>query len=105
LDITERYTTTSGKTYTIKLTCNENIGDRDGADAFVRNIEVFDAETGQPAPLPISSARFSTFEQFTSFGSYCAINYQGTRAAAIDGLRAKVLTRIEDSLEKLAATV
>ena len=103
MDITERYTTTSGKTYLVKLTYNEKIRERDTADAFVQNIEVTDTDTMQPALLPVKSARFSTYENFTSFGSYSAINYQGTRAAAIEGLRTKILTRIEDALERLGA--
>jgi hypothetical protein len=103
LDITERYTTTSGKSFLIRLTYNEKIRERDTAVAFVRDIEVLDADTKQPVSVPVNSARFSTFEDFTSFGSYCAINYQGTRTAAIEGLRTKILTRIEDSLERLGA--
>jgi hypothetical protein len=103
VDITERYTTTSGKSYLIKLTYNERIRERETAPEFVRNIEVLDAGTRQPVMAPVNAARFSTFENFTNFGSYCAINYQGTRTAAIDGLRAKILTRIEDSLERLGA--
>lgn len=103
MDITERYTTTTGKTYLIKLTYNEKIRDRDSAEDFVKNIEVVDADTKRPGPIPVTSARFSTFENFTNFGAYCAINYQGTRAAAIEGLRTKILTRIEDGLERAVA--
>ncbi len=101
MDITQRYQTQTGKSYLIKLTYNENIRERDDATAFVQNLNVTDAETKQSVSLPVTTARFSTFERFTSFGSYCAINYQGVRDAAIGGLRAKVLTRIEDLLERL----
>ena len=101
MDITERYTTHSGKRYLIKLTYNEKIRDPEGAGAFVRNIEVLDEDTKQPVAVPVTAARFSTFENYSSFGSFCAINYQGVRTVAIEGLRAKVLTRIEDTLERL----
>lgn len=101
MDITQRYQTQTGKNYLIKLNYNENIRERDDATAFVRSLDVTDLETKQPASLPVTTARFSTFENFTSFGSYCAINYQGVRDAAIGGLRAKVLTRVEDLLERL----
>ena len=104
MDITESYTTTTGKSYLIKLTYNERIKERDTAVEFVRNIEVLDAKTKMPVSVPVTSTRFSTFEDFTSFGSYCAINYQGTRTAAIEGLRTKILTRIEDSLEGLGSS-
>ncbi len=101
MDITTRYSTTSGKNYIIKLSYNDRIRERDTADAFVQNLEVLDADTKRSVPVPVKSSRFSTYENFTSFGSYCAINYQGTRAAAIEGLRLKILTRIEDTLEKM----
>jgi len=101
VDISERYTTSSGKNYRIKLTYNEKIADQEPAGAFVRDIEVFDDGTNEPISVPVTAARFSTFESYTSFGSFCAINYQGVRTAAIEGLRAKVLTRVEDSLERL----
>lgn len=102
MDITEHYTTNTGRRYLIKLTYNEKIGEHDGAGAFVQNVEVLDAHTKQPVAVPVTTNRFSTFEHYTSFGSFCAINYQGVRTAAIEGLRAKVLTRIEDTLERLA---
>ena len=101
MDITEHYTTSAGKQYIIRLTYNEKIGDQDGASGFVKNVEVLDAKTRQPMAVPVTASRFSTFESYSSFGSFCAINYQGVRTAAIEGLRAKVLTRIEDSLERL----
>ena len=85
----------------IKLTYNEKIRDSEAATGFVQNIEVLEDDTKQPVAVPVTAARFSTFEQYTSFGSFCAINYQGVRTAAIEGLRAKVLTRIEDTLERL----
>jgi hypothetical protein len=100
VDFAECYTTRSGKTYTIRLSYNEKIRDRDPAGAFIRSITVTD-QARQPAPLPVTASRFSTFEDFTSFGAYNAINYQGVREVAIEGLRAKILTRIEDQLESL----
>ena len=51
--------------------------------------------------VPSVTAPFSNDEQFQSFGGYMAINYMGDRATAIEGLRQKVLTRIEDALERL----
>jgi len=101
MDITERYQTRSGKSYLIKLTYNERIGERQTANEFVQSLDVIDAETKLEVPLPITAAKFSTYERFTSFGSYCAINYQGVRDAAICGLRTKVLTRVEDLLESI----
>ena len=101
MDITERYQTRSGKLYLIKLTYNERIGERDTADNFVKSLDVLD-ENKQEVALPITAAKFSTYERFTSFGSYCAINYQGVRDAAITGLRTKVLTRVEDLLESIS---
>lgn len=101
MDITERYTTRSGREYLIRLTYNERIKETDPATAFVKNIEVLDAETREPVIAPASSAKFSTYENFTSFGSYATINYFGIRETAIEGLRTKVLTRIEDSLERV----
>jgi hypothetical protein len=101
MDITERYQTRAGKSYIIKLTYNEGIRDNQTADEFVKSLDVIDAGTKLGVPLPVTTARFSTFENFTSFGSYCAINYQGVRDAAIGGLRTKILTRIEDLLERL----
>jgi hypothetical protein len=101
MDITERYQTRTGKTYLIKLTYNERIGERQKADDFVQSLNVIDTESKSEIALPITAAKFSTYERFTSFGSYCAINYQGVRDAAISGLRTKVLTRVEDMLEQL----
>ena len=101
MDITERYTTRAGKQFLIRLTYNERIADTDPATAFVRDIEVLDAETRRPVLVPSNAARFSTYENYTNFGSYAAINYFGVRETAIEGLRTKVLTRIEDDLERL----
>jgi hypothetical protein len=101
MDITERYQTRAGKSYLIKLTYNERIGERQTADDFVQLLDVVDSETKAQIVLPITASRFSTFEKFTSFGSYCAINYQGVRDAAIGGLRTKILTRVEDLLERI----
>ena len=101
MDITERYTTRAGRQFLLRLTYNERIADTDQATAFVRNIEVLDAETRQPVLIPANAAQFSTYEKFTSFGSYTAINYFGVRETAVEGLRTKVLTRIEDELERL----
>ena len=103
--ISERYTTSSGKTYQIKLTYNERIRERDSGEAFVQDVTIIDDDTRLPVAAPVTSSKLSTFEDFTSFGSYCAINYQGTRPAAIEGLRTKVLTRIEDALERIPAPV
>jgi hypothetical protein len=101
MEITEKYTTRGGKQYLIRLTYNERIADTDPGTEFVRNVDVLDASTGQPAPLPPAASRFSTYESFQSFGGYADINYLGVRETAIEGLRMKVLTRIEDSLERL----
>jgi hypothetical protein len=101
LDITEHYTTASGSTYLIRLSYNERIGERDPADAFVLGLVVRDAATNTDVQVDAPTKRFSTFENFSTFGSYAAINYQGTRAAAIEGLRTKILTRVEDALEKM----
>ena len=101
MDFTERYRTTSGKNYLIKLSYNEAIGERDGSDRFLRGVEVVDETTGKTVPVPTNASKFSTFENFTTFGAYSAINYLGVRAAAVEGLRTKILTRIEDSLESM----
>jgi hypothetical protein len=101
MDITERYKTLAGKQYQIRLTYNERIKDDEPATAFVRNVEVTDSQTGEPVSLPPSTAKFSTYENFTSFGGYTAINYMGVREIAIEALRTKVLTRVEDHLERL----
>jgi len=100
LDFLERYTTQAGKEYIIKLNYNEQIGERDGAESFVKSIEVLD-QTKKQVPVPVNAVAFSTYEQFTSFGSYSSINYLGVREAAIEGLRTKIVTRIEDQLEGL----
>src|SRR4051794_30384764 len=101
MDITQRYTTRSGRQYLIRLTYNERIKDTDPSTAFVKNVEVFDAKTKEPIAVPASTAKFSTYQVFQSFGGYAAINYLGVRDTAIEGLRTKVLTRIEDYLERL----
>jgi len=101
MDITQRYTTRGGRQYLIRLTYNERIRDADNGLAFVKNVEVLDAETREPVSVPALAAQFSTYEQFQSFGGYAAINYMGVRDTAIEGLRLKVLTRIEDALERL----
>lgn len=101
MDITERYTTRAGRQFLIRLTYNERIGDADPGTAFVRNVEVLDAETKTPVSVPAVTAKFSTYENFQSFGGYAAINYFGVRETAIEGLRTKILTRIEDTLERL----
>jgi hypothetical protein len=100
MDITEKYSTRMGKQFSIRLTYNERIKDTDPATEFVKNVEVVD-EAGKPVDLPVTSARFSTYEDFSDFGGYTAINYFGVRETAIESLRAKVLTRIEDSLERI----
>ena len=91
MDITERYTTRLGRQFLIRLSYNERI----------QAIEVTDAETKEPVAVPASASKFSTYENFTNFGGYTAINYFGSRETAIEGLRTKVLTRIEDQLERL----
>ncbi len=101
MDITERYTTRAGRRYLIRLTYNERIRETDDGAAFVQNVEVLDGETRAPVPVPLAASEFSTYEKFHSFGGYVAINYFGDRQTAIEGLRTKVLTRIEDSLERL----
>jgi hypothetical protein len=83
------------------MSYNEKIGERDSADHFVTGLVVRDADTNAEVQVDAPMKRFSTFENFTTFGSYSAINYQGTRAAAIEGLRTKILTRVEDALEKM----
>lgn len=101
MDITERYTTQSGKQYQIRLTYNEKIKEADTATAFIKNVEVIDTATSAPVAVPANIATFSTYEDLTSFGSYTAINFLGVRTTAIESLRLKVLTRIEDYLERL----
>ena len=101
MDITERYTTRVGRQFLIRLTYNERIRDTDPGTAFVRNLEVADAETKEAIAVPADAAKFSTYENFTNFGGYTAINYFGVRETAVEGLRTKVLTRVEDYLERL----
>ncbi len=101
MDITERYTTRVGRQFLIRLTYNERIRDTDPGTAFVRNLEVADAETKEAVAVPADAAKFSTYENFTNFGGYTAINYFGVRETAVEGLRTKVLTRVEDYLERL----
>jgi hypothetical protein len=100
VDYNGRYTTQSGKNYFIKFSYNEKIGERDGFDAFIKSLEVLDSDK-RPVTLPTNAAKFSTYENLTAFGSYASINYQGVREAAIEGLRTKILTRLEDHLEGL----
>ncbi len=102
MDITERYTTRAGRQFLIRLSYNERIKDADQATAFVRDIAVVDSATGEAIDVPTSTARFSTYENFASFGGYTAVNYFGVRETAIEALRMKVLTRVEDHLESLA---
>ena len=101
MDITERYTTRGGRQYLIRLSYNERIQDTDPGTAFVRNLDVLDGETKEPVLVPANASKFSTYENFTNFGGYTAINYFGSRETAIEGLRTKVLTRVEDYLERL----
>jgi len=98
LDFTQRYTTQSGKDYVIKLSYNEKIGERDTSEAFVKSVEILDSNRASIA-VPSNATKFSTYERLASFGSYASINYLGVREAAIEGLRTKILTRIEDHLE------
>ncbi len=99
MEITERYTNRMGRQFVVRLRYNERIGDADPATQFVLNADVLDAQTREPIAVPAQTARFSTYENFQSFGGYAAINYFGSRQTAIEGLRTKVLTRIEDYLE------
>ena len=101
MDITERYTTRGGRQYLIRLSYNERIKDTDIGTAFVRSLEVLDSQTREAVEVPANASKFSTYENFTNFGGYTAINYFGSRETAIEGLRTKVLTRVEDYLERL----
>ena len=101
MDITERYTTRGGRKYLIRLSYNERIRDTDVGTAFVRSLEVLDSDTREAVEVPSNASKFSTYENFTDFGGYTAINYFGSRETAIEGLRTKVLTRVEDYLERL----
>lgn len=101
MDITQRYTTQAGRQFAIRLSYNERIADTDLSTAFIRMLEVKDAETGEAVAVPASASKFSTYENFTDFGGYTAINYFGVRETAIEGLRTKILTRVEDHLERL----
>lgn len=102
MEITQRHVTRDGRRYRIRLSYNERIKDADKGDAFVRAIDVVDIDTQQTVPVDAISSAFSTYEKFQSFGGYCAVNYMGVRETAIEGLRTKVLTRVEDALERLA---
>jgi hypothetical protein len=101
MDITERYTTKSGKQYFIRLTYNERIKSTDRADAFVKNVDVVEEQTKEAVAVPTVAAKFSTYEDYADFGGYTTVNYFGVRETAIESLRQKVLTRIEDHLETL----
>ena len=101
MDITERYTTRAGRQFLIRLSYNERIKDSDVATAFVHDIEVIATDTNDRVAVPVSTAKFSTYENFASFGGYTAVNYFGVREIAIEALRTKVLTRTEDYLESL----
>ncbi|WP_125206232.1 hypothetical protein [Capsulimonas corticalis] len=101
MDITERYTTRGGKQYLIRLSYNERLKDTDGITSFIKNLEILDVDTNEPISLPVNSSRFSTYERFKTFGGYTTINYFGVRETAIEALRLKVLTRVEDHLETL----
>ena len=101
MDITERYSTHNGRNFLIRLSYNERIKDTDKSTAFVNCLDVLDTETNEPIQVPINTSKFSTYENFVTFGGYCAINYFGVRETAVEGLRTKVLTRIEDYLERL----
>jgi hypothetical protein len=102
LEISVPYTSRSGRAFLVRLNYNERIRDSEGSQAFVNSLQVLDAESKSPVDVPVNTQSFSTFENFTSFGSYKAINYLGVREAAIEGLRLKILTRVEDALERLA---
>lgn len=103
MDITERYMTQDGRQFLIRLSYNERIKDADPNTAFIRSLDVTDRETNAPVSVPASASKFSTYENFTNFGGYAAINYFGSRETAIEGLRAKILTRVEDYLERMDA--
>lgn len=101
MDITERYTTNNGRNFLIRLSYNDRIKDTDRGTSFVKSVEVVDTGTEEQVAVPVNTAKFSTYENFVTFGGYCAVNYFGVRETAIEGLRTKVLTRIEDHLEQL----
>lgn len=101
MDITERYTTQDGRQFLIRLSYNERIQDADPSTAFIRSLDVTNRETNAPVTVPANASKFSTYENFTNFGGYAAINYFGSRETAIEGLRTKVLTRVEDYLERM----
>lgn len=100
MDITHRYTNRIGQSFLVRLSYNEKIADSASASAFVRSLEVIDTTTSTEVEIPIQARVFSTYEKYLTFGSYCAINYFGARETAIEGLRLKILTRIEDVLER-----
>ena len=101
MDITERYTTQDGRQFLIRLSYNERIKDTDPSTAFIRSLDVTDRETNALVSVPANASKFSTYENFTNFGGYTAINDFGSRDTAIEGLRTKVLTRVEDDLERM----
>ena len=102
MEITQRYTTQDNRRYLIRLSYNERIADTDQAAAFIHRLEVLDADTQERIETPEKIVRFSIYENFQSFGGYVAVNYLGVRQTAIEQLRTKVLTRVEDYLERLA---
>ena len=102
MDITERYTTQTGRQFLIRLSYNERIKDTDQSAAFLRSLDVTDTQTKEAVRVPSNASKFSTYENFTNFGGYTAINYFGSRETAIEGLRTKVLTRVEDYLETIS---
>jgi hypothetical protein len=101
MDVTERYTTRAGRQYLIRLSYNDRIKDTDPGTSFVKNIEILDANSKSSIDVPTNTSKFSTYENFVTFGGYSAVNYFGVRETAIEALRTKVLTRIEDHLERL----
>jgi hypothetical protein len=101
MDITERYSTNNGRNFLIRLSYNERIKDADKGTAFIKSLEVVDTQNNEQIQVPINTAKFSTYENFVTFGGYCAVNYFGVRETAVEGLRTKVLTRVEDYLERL----
>ncbi len=102
MEITQRYTTQDNRRYLIRFSYNERILDTDQAAAFIQRLDVLDEGTQERIETPEKIARFSTYENFQSFGGYVAVNYLGVRQTAIEQLRTKILTRVEDYLERLA---
>ena len=101
MDITQRYITQAGRQFALRLRENERIADADPSMAFIRMLEVKDARTSEGVAVPASASRFSAYKNFTSFGGCTAIHYFGVRETAFKGLRIKILTRVEDHLERL----